>query len=110
ELDDRFGDLPPQVEDLLSSIRLRWMAKEAGMEKLVLKQGKMIGYFISKPDSPYYQSEMFARVLEYLKTHPHSAQMKQKNQRLSLSIEKVTSIPDALAIMRELEVPKETVE
>ena len=103
-LRDRFGELPTEVAELLKSMHLRWLAKHLGFEKLVLKQSKFIAYFISKQDSPYYQSEQFARLLQFLKEFGHGAQMKQKNDRLSLVIENVTSIQQALRILKPLKI------
>jgi len=102
---DRFGEMPTEVTELLKSMHLRWLAQHLGFEKLVLKQGKFIGYFISKQDSPYYQTEQFARLLQFLKEFGRGAQMKQKNDRLSLVIENVTSIQQALRIFKPLKSP-----
>ena len=101
---DRFGELPEQVRELLKSMQLRWLAKHIGFEKLVLKKGKFIGYFISKQESPYYQSEQFSRVLHFLKEYGNAAQMKQRNDRLSLVIQNVTSIQQAYKILMPLKV------
>ena len=101
-LADRFGELPSQVQELLKSMHLRWLCKQLGFEKIVLKQGKFIGYFVTKQDSPYYQTEQFNRILQFLKEHGTGAQMRQKNERLSLSIEKMTSIQGALRVLRPL--------
>ena len=68
-LSDRFGEMPEPVRELLKSMQLRWLAQDIGFEKLVLKKGKLIGYFISRQDSPYYQSEQFNAVLQFLKTY-----------------------------------------
>ncbi len=103
-LKDRFGELPTEVAELLKSMHLRWLAKHLGFEKLVLKQGKLIGYFVSRQDSPYYQSEQFNRLLMFLKEFGHGAQMKQRNERLSLVIENVKSIQQALRILKPLHV------
>jgi transcription-repair coupling factor (superfamily II helicase) len=70
----------------------------------VLKKGKFIGYFISKKDSPYYDSDQFKRMLSFLSEYGREARMQQKNDRLSLVIENVTSIQQALRIFRPLKV------
>ena len=66
QLIDRFGKIPYATEQLFKAIQLRWIAKEIGFEKLVLKQKKLIGYFISNPDSPYFQSTRFTNVLNFV--------------------------------------------
>ena len=63
---DRFGELPIQAVDLLDSVRLKWFAKQLGLEKIVLKQKRMIGYFISNQQSEFYQTKAFTKVLTYV--------------------------------------------
>jgi transcription-repair coupling factor (superfamily II helicase) len=101
---DRFGTLPAPVEELLKSMRLRWLAKQLGFEKIVLKKGKFIGYFTSRKDSPYYDSQQFQRMLMFLQEYGRDARMQQKNERLSLVIDHVSSIQQALKIFRPLKV------
>ena len=96
---DRFGALPDETKELINTIRLRWMAKATGFEKIVLKNSKFIGYFISNQESPYYQTDKFTRVLEYVKKNPKSLQFRQMNNRLSLSFSGVNCINDALKIL-----------
>lgn len=95
-LEDRFGPLPAVVEELIKSIELRWLAKSIGFEKLVIKSNKMIGYFVSKQDSPYYQSTIFTQVLSFIQTNPKGVKMNERNQKLRLIYEKVSSISDAI--------------
>jgi transcription-repair coupling factor (superfamily II helicase) len=101
-LEDRFGPLPDATEELLGTIRLRWVAQLLGMEKLVLKSGKLIAAFVSDEESPYFQSATFARVLEYLKHHAKDASMYQRNGGLRLKIEKVETVLQALAIFEDI--------
>jgi len=84
ELIDRFGPIPAPVEELILSFRLRWLAQELGIEKLVLKSGKMIGYFIANPQSKFYESPVFSKVLDYMQKHPSEAKLSEKNDRLRL--------------------------
>lgn len=83
-LKDRFGPIPPQVEELVQSFELRWLAQEIGMEKLVLKAGKMIGYFVSNPQSPFYDSVVFTKILDYIQKNPSVAKLSEKNDRLRI--------------------------
>lgn len=100
ELIDRFGALPPQAVDLLDSVRLKWVAAEMGLEKLVLKKGKMIGYFIADQGSKFYETPTFTKVLLFVQTHPQACAMKEKQTRsglrLLLRFEKVTNVNKAL--------------
>ncbi|MEO0404443.1 MAG: TRCF domain-containing protein, partial [Bacteroidota bacterium] len=99
QLEDRFGALPSQTESLLRTIQLRWMAKDIGFEKVVLKSGKMIGYFVSRQDSPYYQSPKFTRVLNFIKHQPRLGKMYEKNGGLRMSFVDVDGIGKALEIL-----------
>ncbi|PJB15238.1 MAG: transcription-repair coupling factor [Flavobacteriales bacterium CG_4_9_14_3_um_filter_32_8] len=99
QLQDRFGEIPPPTQDLLNAIRLRWIAKEIGLEKLVLKQKKLIGYFIANQESPYYQSAKFTQVLKYIQENPRVCRMKERNDKLSLIFENVTKITQAIDLL-----------
>jgi transcription-repair coupling factor (superfamily II helicase) len=101
-LEDRFGPLPDETEELLGTIRLRWVAQLLGMEKLVLKSGKLIAAFVSDEESAYYQGATFARVLDYLKNHAKDASMYQRNGGLRLRIDKVETVLQALAIFEDI--------
>ncbi|MFN2261443.1 MAG: TRCF domain-containing protein, partial [Psychroflexus sp.] len=113
ELLDRFGELPQEAEDLLNSVRLKWIAASIGLEKIVLKKAKMIGYFLSNQQSDFYQSKRFREVLQYVQMHPRNCQMKEKETRnglrLLLTFEKITSVNRALEVLKPLE-QKETSE
>ncbi len=93
---DRFGAVPRPTLELFNTIRLRWIAKNIGFEKLVIKNEKMIGYFINKKDSPYYQSEAFTRVLNFVQTNPKNAKLMEKNEKLVLMFSGVNSVGKAL--------------
>lgn len=86
ELKDRFGALPKQAIDLLNSLRIKWIAASIGLEKVVMKQGKMIGYFIADQNSSFYQSKKFRQVLESVQKHPKSCTMKEKKTRNGLRL------------------------
>jgi len=107
ELKDRFGNLPKEAQDLINSVRLKWMAASAGLEKLVLKKGKMIGYFIANQDSGFYNSSRFREILQYVQSHPQKCQMKEKNTRnglrLLLTFDNVKSVDKALQLLQPLE-------
>lgn len=91
---DRFGEIPKSTLELIDTIRLRRLAKEIGFEKLILKKETLIGTFISKQDSPYYQSEKFTKVLHFIQSNPNAAEMKEKNGKLRLIFRGVKSIHD----------------
>ena len=103
KLIDRFGPLPKQAVSLLNSIRIKWIATRVGIEKLVMKQGKMIGYFVSDQQSDYYQSNRFHQVLQFVQKHSSICKMKEKQTpaglRLLLTFDNVKSIRKALELM-----------
>ncbi|MDX1333268.1 MAG: TRCF domain-containing protein, partial [Robiginitalea sp.] len=105
-LEDRFGPLPDPAADLLESVRLKWMASALGLEKLVLKNGKFVGYFIADQDSAFYQSEGFGKLLRYVQSHPGQGRLKEKQTRnglrLLLLIDEVTSVDRAISALEPL--------
>ena len=78
EIVDRFGELPTQVLDLFDSVRLKWIAIKMGIEKLIMKNGKMVGYFIKDQQSQFYQSESFTKVLTFVQHNSTKCKMKEK--------------------------------
>lgn len=102
ELDivDRFGEMPVEVLDLISSVRLKWICQNIGFEKIILKNNKLVGYFISDQSSSYYQSNNFTKVLKFVQSHSEKCKMKEKETRkglrLLLTFENIKSINDAL--------------
>ncbi|WP_394352502.1 transcription-repair coupling factor [Flavobacterium silvaticum] len=103
---DRFGPLPVQANALLNSMRIKWIASKLGMEKLVMKQGKMIAYFISDHDSAFYQSAHFDKVLQFAQRNPQLGRMKEKQTanglRLLFTFENVKSVKTALDLMQKM--------
>ncbi len=102
KLEDRFGPIPEVVEDLFLVSKLRKKAIELAIEKLVIKRGKMICYFVSEQQSPFYSSPVFMDILKYVQTSAHKCRMKEGTNRLSLSFDRVTSVADALALLGEI--------
>ena len=106
EIIDRFGEIPKEVSDLLNSVRIKWLAKELGLEKIILKQKRMIGYFVSNQQSEFYQTEAFAKMLKYVKENGKSCVMKEKETknglRLLITFIKIDSIKTALRILQKI--------
>jgi len=103
---DRFGEIPTQVVDLLNSVRIKWIAKEIGLERIILKQKRLIGYFISDQQSDFYQTENFTRVLQYLQKNPKSCVMKEKQTknglRLLITFIHIDSVEKALEVLKRV--------
>lgn len=104
---DRFGALPKQAEALLDSLRIKWHATNLGIEKVILKQGKMICYFIGDQSSGFYTSSKFRQVLTFVQQNGHLCKMKEKNTknglRLILSFDNIKSIKKALECIVEVD-------
>ena len=104
---DRFGKLPPQAIDLLNSVRVKWLATRMGIEKLVMKNGKMTGYFIADQNSPFYQSVRFQKLLLFVQRYPDKCRMQEKETRnglrLLLIFENINSVYQALKVMQMIE-------
>jgi transcription-repair coupling factor (superfamily II helicase) len=98
-LTDRFGPLPQAVRHLIMSVRLRWIAVQLGFEKLVLKDQKLRGYFITNAQSPYYQGDTFGKILIYVQQHAGECVLKETGQKLMLKFEEVRSIEKAIALL-----------
>ena len=105
-LEDRFGPVPPCALELIRTITLRRMAKEFGIEKIVLKQDRMVLHLVSNPQSPFYQSGNFSKVIQFAQAHPRTARLKETPDRLTLSVENVQSITAAIDVLSELKSGK----
>ena len=99
---DRFGKIPPEGEELIHIVPLRRLAKRLGVEKAVLKGGKMILYFVSNPDSPYYQSAAFGKIIDYMAKYPRVCNLREQNGRRSMIVKDITDVDSAVRILQEI--------
>ena len=106
---DRFGPLPPEVEQLADIVRLRWQACRVGFEKLTLKKNLLKGFVPATNNEAYFQGATFGNILSYVQTHPNSASMKERKEQLIISFEDVKSVQAAKRVLSELG-SEETVE
>ena len=106
QLIDRFGELPKQVVDLLDSVRIKWISKEIGLERIILKRKRMVGYFVSDQQSDFYQTSSFSNVLSYIQKHPKSCIMKEKETksglRLLITFIHIDSVKKALSVLKAI--------
>lgn len=93
---DRFGNIPTQTSELINVVRLRWIAINLGIEKIILKNNKMAAYFISDQESAFYKSPVFSRVLGYVQANPKGLKMKELKGKLILSFDNTTNISAAI--------------
>ena len=107
DLIDRFGELPTQADDLLNSVRLKWVATKMGIEKVIMKQNKLIGYFLNDQQSAFYQSSNFTKVLQYVQQNSTKCKMKEKQTRaglrLLLTFENIKTVKQALSVLKPIE-------
>lgn len=89
EMEDRFGPIPQPVEDLFTTVRCRWMAVQLGFEKMSLKDETLRCYFINRPDSPYFESDLFRKILAFLQTGTNKARLKQTGKMFLLVVDDV---------------------
>ena len=104
KLMDRFGALPKEAIALLNSVRIKWKATALGIERLLMKQGKMVGYFIGDQQSSFYQSSRFMKVVQFAQRNGNVCKMKEKETknglRLLLTFENVKSVNKALDLLK----------
>ena len=94
ELKDRFGELPPPVQELFITVRCRKVAVELGFEKMSLKDNTLRCFFINRPDSPYFESDLFNSILNYLQTGTNKARLKQTGKLFMLIAEPVKTMQE----------------
>ncbi|WP_297868673.1 transcription-repair coupling factor, partial [uncultured Flavobacterium sp.] len=103
KLIDRFGALPKPAIALLNSVRIKWKATALGIERLMMKQGKMVGYFIGDQQSDFYQSNRFMKVLQFAQRNGNVCKIKEKETknglRLLLTFDNVKSVNKALELL-----------
>ncbi len=99
---DRFGKIPPEGEELIRIVPLRRMAKRMGIEKVILKLGRMTLYFVSNLESPYYQSEAFGKIINYMSQNPRICNLREQNGKRSMVIKDVKDVQTAVRIMQEI--------
>lgn len=101
-LTDRFGPIPTETQELIKTIRLRRLAKEFGIEKLVLKQDKMVCHFSAKQDNLFYKSQNFVHAIKYVQNNPKRTHIKESNGKLLLICDNVKSINTAMEQIQEM--------
>ena len=102
EMIDRFGNLPPQVEDLFITVRCRKWAVELGFEKMSLKDNVLRCFFINRPDSPYFESDKFKHILGYLQTGTNKAKLKQTGRLFLLVVNDIKSMDEMLFFLKNM--------
>jgi len=102
ELQDRFGPIPSQVDDLFETVRSRKLAVELGFEKMTLKNETLRCHFINRPDSPYFESETFQKIIQFLQTETNKAKLKQSGRLFLLIAEPMPSMKEVHEFLKEM--------
>ncbi|WP_294531870.1 transcription-repair coupling factor [uncultured Bacteroides sp.] len=101
-LEDRFGPVPPETEELLRIVPLRRLAARLGAEKIFLKGGRMTLFFVSNPDSPFYQSLAFGKVIDYMMKYTRRCDLREQNGRRSMVVKDVPTVETAVSVLQEI--------
>ncbi|MEH0157821.1 transcription-repair coupling factor [Limibacter armeniacum] len=101
-LTDRFGPIPSQVEDLLKTVRLRWLAESLGMEKIMLKNDTLKIYLLENKHVSYYQSEEFGKILAFVQQQGKRCTLKETKKRLIIILDDVSSIKEAIKCLEHI--------
>jgi len=96
---DRFGPVPSATSELLDIVRIKWIAVNLGIEKILLKNNLLIANFISYPNSPFYRSQLFISIMNHVNRHHKRMSVKQKESKLSLTISDIRSVKSAISIL-----------
>ena len=101
-MEDRFGPLPPEGEELLRIVPLRALGRKVGAERLSLKNRRMILYFVSNPDSAFYRSATFDNLLKFATNHYHRCKLDEPNGHRRMTVADVPSVECALTTLRNM--------
>lgn len=102
-LKDRFGPIPEATEELIQAVSLRWQARKAGIEKLVLKSNKLTAFFIKTNDEAFFQSEIYGRILNWvINNHDKCLMQKSDKSQLYLTFKNINSISKSLEILKQV--------
>jgi transcription-repair coupling factor (superfamily II helicase) len=99
---DRFGPIPPETEELLRIVPLRRIAARLGVEKVFLKGGRMTLFLVSNPESPYYKSKSFGKLIAYMMKYTRRCDLRDQNNRRSMLVNSVTNVETAVSVLKEI--------
>ena len=101
-LTDRFGRIPDEAGDLMTMVRLRWLAQRYGVERLILKRGKMHAYLVSNQKSAFYESAEFETLIQFCMTNYKRCALSEKDNKRIVQVSNINSVDDAYNIFNEL--------
>ena len=102
KLEDRFGALPEELKRLFDIVRIRQLGQKLGFEKIIIKNGVLIAFFISNPLSQYYRTDRFSKILENVSLHPNLFELKQNDSKLRVFSRNIDSVAKAYEVLKKL--------
>ncbi|WP_316830392.1 transcription-repair coupling factor [Pedobacter aquatilis] len=102
-LADRFGPVPPQVKTMLSVVKLQWLGKKLGFEKISFKKNSLRGYFLSDKQSKYFDSETFTKILTFAQHHPRMCNLKEVKNTLRIAFDNVSTVEEAIQTLEMID-------
>jgi transcription-repair coupling factor (superfamily II helicase) len=102
KLEDRFGPLPDELKRLFDIVRIRQLGQKLGFEKIIIKNGVLIAFFISNPLSQYYRTDRFSKILENVSIHPNLFELKQNDSKLRVFSRNIDSVAKAYEVLKKL--------
>lgn len=106
ELEDRFGELPKQADELFKSFELRWLAESLAIEKIVIKMNKMICSFVDNPTSKFYDTAQFQHLLQYVMAHPTNCKISDKDGKLKITFTDISNMNNAMQQLKDMKLEK----
>lgn len=103
-LEDRFGKIPDEAEELIRLVPLRRLARDLGIEKIFLKGGNMTLFFVSDPDSAYYGSAIFGSIINFALMHPDICRIREQNGKRSIIISGVTNVASGVEALQQMRI------
>lgn len=101
-LTDRFGKIPEEAENLFTMVRLRWIAKQYGIERLTLKRTKMTAYLVSNPESSFYRSKQFDKIIQFCTANFRRCSLAEKDGKRTFNIQDIKTVTDAYGLMKSI--------
>ena len=101
-LEDRFGNIPPESKDLIQMVRLRWVAQKLGFERLIMKNEMLLAYLLPEKNKAYYQSEIFGNILRYIAQNPKGCRLRENDGKRSFVIQKIATIQQAYDVLQKM--------
>ena len=105
-LTDRFGRIPDEAGNLMTMVRLRWLAQRYGVERLILKRGKMHAYLVSNTKSAFYESKEFETLIQFCMANYKRCALSEKDNKRIVQVSNINSVDDAYNIFNELSIKK----